>query len=418
MKKVLLLLSVLCVFLSACVSGRAPAATPASSSAPLSTLSPIPPPTNPPPTEAPTATAKPVEFSSSLGVSPEFAATLKAQGINESLNPDGSIRRVVTGWNIDGRIMEENVKIVATGINYQTDEQGNALKDKDGKFVKQDIHNEGYKNGIVTKIDEQGRVLHWNETNKEWVASLPESTDLSNATLYPTGRRDLVIETALLNPDLNKPFSDEAVKNFAGWALYSGYDDATKSSHVFLLPLNNQSIKIPRGKDGNPTFWKEITGDGIVHVSILTQLLNPADQKNVKGNETMFALASAGEWWTLSGQMDFGKLFKIWYIDKNHPGFQDDFFGTTIPFLEIAQRGDWFANHSWGSFPGRPSLDSLLSQPGNDPRQLNFFDRNTNRMLDSIPNLKNSQINLSGSDYYNSIDIGLQKMLVPLSFGG
>ncbi|MBI1794102.1 MAG: hypothetical protein HYR70_07910 [Chloroflexi bacterium] len=369
-----IVLSLAIVFiLSACA---APAPLPAEEGTPTPTLTPTLAPTA---TRESTPTSRPTEivvskFTSTLvGVSPEFARKLDAEGINESLNDDGTIKSVTVGYNPDGTaIVEKDVKIVDAGINFQTDFQGNILKDANGKPISQDIHNLGYVNGIATVVDGQGRVLHWNETGKEWVASLPISTDIEKPTFYPPGRQDLVIETVLLNPELNKPFDKEAVDNFAGWSIFFEYDKATDSSHAQLNPRDYRSVRFALNANGNPAFFT----DG-VNESTLIQLLNPADPKNVKAYETLFALATAGEWWsnttlnpTLSG--NYRALFYDWFIDKNSPNYREDIFGAEkqIPMLELAQKGGWFADHAWGTFPDRPNLDSLFSQPGNDISKL------------------------------------------------
>ena len=88
----------------------------------------------------------------------------------------------------------------------------------------------------------------------------------------------------------------------------------------------------------------------------------------------MFALATAGEWWsnteenpTLPGNTR--ALFADWFMDKDSPNYREDIF-QQLPILDIAQTGDWYADHSWGTFPNRPNLDSLFSQPGNDVSEL------------------------------------------------
>jgi len=205
------------------------------------------------------------------------------------------------------------------------------------------------------------------------------------------------------------------VKNFEGWSINFEYDEATKSSHAYLRPRNNQSIRWALDGNGKLVFFTTTTPDGVVHESILVQLLNPKDPKNPKADETIFVLASAGEWWNEPIRSNFVADY------VTNPGYPP-FWEELSPQIHLAQQGGFFSKlHGWsfGSVSSLPSLDSLLAQPGNDPRVLNFFSSNIDlRMAELNSDLTQIQVDLIGQGYYSTIDIGLQGMLVPLSFTG
>ena len=242
-----------------------------------------------------------------------------------------------------------------------------------------------------------------------------KTDNIENPNSVSWGKVNRAIEAVLLNPDLNKPFPDEAVKNFEGWSINFEYDEASKSSHAFLRPRNNQSIRWALDGNGKPVFFTTITPDGVVHESILVQLLNPKDPKNPKADETIFVLASAGEWWNEPIRSNFVADY------VTNPGYPP-FWEELSPQIHLAQQGGFFSKlHGWsfGSVSSLPSLDSLLAQPGNDPRVLNFFSSNIDlRMAELNSDLTQIQVDLIGQGYYSTIDIGLQGMLVPLSFTG
>lgn len=410
MKKILLLSSVLFILITACGSADAslpatPATTPTPSPAPSST---------PSPTE--TATSAPAKFTSTLvGVSEDFAKKLGEQGINESLNEDGTIKSVTVGYNPDGTdIVEEDVKIVASGINFQTDFQGNILKDANGKPISQDIHNLGYVNGIATVVDGQGRVLHWNETGKEWVASLSVNTDRASGSFYPPGRQDLILETILLNPELNKVFADDsdAVINFAGYSIFFEYNKATDSSHAQLQPRNLNQIEIVRGPDGNPLIWKTIK-EGIVSKSLSLRFLNPADSKKVSGKETIILTGDPG---VLIGNDengrhgDYGALLENFFLPE--AGGWDG----VLPLIQLASRGNYFEKVGVPPFGPVSSLDSLFSQPGNDPGELPLFAYPINDAYNRVGLGKDNPIMAWGFGETESLPSEMQKILFALSF--
>jgi len=361
---------------------------------------------------APTATATeipaspspaPAELSATLGLSPEFSAKLKNEGFDSAVTQEAdgswSATKVVYGFNPDGTpIFENNVKVAS--------------------FEDAPVHNAQYPNGILKAVDSQGKAIYWSEIERSWMRPMEMKTDnivnpnyIENPNSVSWGKVNRAIEAVLLNPDLNKPFPDEAVKNFEGWSINFEYDEATKSSHAYLRPRNNQSIRWALDGNGKLVFFTTTTPDGVVHESILVQLLNPKDPKNPKADETIFVLASAGEWWSDPNQRSD---FKDVYLGDNN-GLLD-----AVPRIELSQRNGYFATNNWfGPFQSRPSLDSLLAQPGNDPRVLNFFSSNIDlRMAELNSDLTQIQVDLIGQGYYSTIDIGLQGMLVPLSFTG
>ncbi len=282
---------------------------------------------------------------------------------------DGAIKYLTVGYNPDGTpIIETRVKITAAGVNLQTDFEGNILKDANGNPISQDIHNIGRPDGMATVVDDQNRVLHWNETGKEWVASLPISTDIANPTYYPPRRQDLVLETILLNPDLNKVFSkdSDAVINYAGYSLNAEYNEVTDSSRAQLQPRNLNQIEIVLGPDGNPVFWITVK-DGIVSESLSLRLLNPPDPKNISGRETMYLTGDPG---VLIGQNDnaphenFRELLKTFFLPK--AGGWDG----VLPVIALASENNYFERAGVAPFGSVPNIDSLFSQPGNDPGKL------------------------------------------------
>ena len=355
---------------------------------------------------APTATATeipaspspaPAELSATLGLSPEFSAKLKNEGFDSAVTQEAdgswSATKVIYGFNPDGTpIFENNVKVAS--------------------FEDAPVHNAQYPNGILKAVDSQGKAIYWSEIEKSWMRPMEMKTDnIEEPNSFGWDKENRVIEAVLLNPDLNQPFPDEAVKNFEGWSINFEYDEATKSSQAYLRPRNNQSIRWAIDGNGKPVFFTTTTPDGVVHESILVQLLNPKDPKNPKADETIFVLASAGEWWSDPNQRSD---FKDVYLGGNN-GLLD-----AVPRIELSQRNGYFATNNWfGPFQSRPSLDSLLAQPGNDPRVLNFFSSNIDlRMAELNSDLTQIQVDLIGQGYYSTIDIGLQGMLVPLSFTG
>ena len=362
---------------------------------------------------APTATATeipaspspaPAELSATLGLSPEFSAKLKNEGFDSAVTQEAdgswSATKVIYGFNPDGTpIFENNVKVAS--------------------FEDAPVHNAQYPNGILKAVDSQGKAIYWSEIEKSWMRPMEMKTDnIENPNSVSWGKVNRAIEAVLLNPDLNKPFPDEAVKNFEGWSINFEYDEASKSSHAYLRPRNNQSIRWALDGNGKPVFFTTTTPDGVVHESILVQLLNPKDPKNPKADETIFVLASAGEWWS---NVKFKEDFIAGYLTGDNPEFNN-----LLPQVGLASI-NWFAHNSWGDpndpsrffFGLRPSLDSLLAQPGNDPKVLNLFNHNIKPRMDELnsSNLQ-IQIDLIGQDYFFPIDIGLQKMLLPLSFTG
>jgi hypothetical protein len=343
-------------------------------------------------TPSPKPTPMPVTvFSDSLGLNADFSAQLKQEGINSAISGEKgnwTISQVISGWNSDGTpIIEQNTKIVS--------------------FSDSDVHNAGYANGILTGVDSQGKTVFWSEEEKAFVRPLGISENIESPNFYPWDKQYLAIESALLNPALNASFSDEEVKNYKGITIASQFDKNTQTSHSFLVPLDNQSIRWALDENGKPVWFTTTAPDGTVYESILTQLLNPVDPSHPKANETEFALASAGEWFNGTSRTDFEKTQ---INSSTNPSFWQD----GLPRIELAENGGWFANDQWGSLGHRPSLDSLLGQPGNNLNGIKLGDYGFN-----IQNVLGS-LNDSNEQYvfmatHNNL-IYFQKLLFVLSF--
>jgi hypothetical protein len=331
-------------------------------------------------------------FSDSLGLTPNFSANLKTEGINSVVtgeNGNWTISQVISGWNSDGTpIIEQNTKIIS--------------------FLDSDVHNAGYANGILTGVDSQGKTVYWSEEKKAFVRPLEISENIESPTFYPWGKQYLAIESALLNPALNAPFSDEAVKNYKGWNVAYEADQKTQSKHAFLVPLDSGSISWALDENGKPVYFTTTALDGTVYESILSQLLNPTDPAHPKANETEFVLASAGEWFNGTSRTDFEKT----QINSlTYPPFWQD----GLPRIELAEKGGWFANDQWGSLGHRPSLDSLLSQPENSLNKLGVLGNNIKAGLDTV---NTTAIAMEASKYPDIMKmfIEFQKMFLALTF--
>jgi hypothetical protein len=341
-------------------------------------------------------------------VTPDFSAKLKSEGINSTITGEKgnwTITQVLSGWNQDGTPnYEKNVNVASFSANASA------------------IHNISYPDGILTGTDSQGKiVVFWSEEEKAWVRPLEISKDIEKPTFYPWGKQYIAIESALLNPALNAPFSDDAVKNFAGWSIDFEYDGKTDSSQAYLRPRNNQSIRWALDETGMPVWFTTTTPDGKVYESALTQLLNPDDPAHPKADETIFTLASAGEWLNNFPIVyaDYRELFNSMYLQdglKNDPTV-GILYKKLLPQIILAQRGNWNLNHPWGSFPGRPSLDSLLSQPGNSLDKLGALGHNINVRMDQMgPSQKVFEITISNFPELLKELINIQNTEWPLSF--
>jgi len=371
---------------------------------------------------APTATATeipaspspaPAELSATLGLSPEFSAKLKNEGFDSAVTQEAdgswSATKVISGFNPDGTpIFENNVKVAS--------------------FEDAPVHNAQYPNGILKAVDSQGKAIYWSEIEKSWMQPMEMKTDntknpnyIENPNSVSWGKVNRAIEAVLLNPDLNKPFPDEAVKNFEGWSINFEYDEATKSSHAYLRPRNNQSIRWALDGNGKLVFFTTTTPDGVVHESILVQLLNPKDPKNPKADETIFVLASAGEWWNEPIRSNFVADY------VTNPGYPP-FWEELSPQIHLAQQGGFFSKlHGWsfGSVSSLPSLDSLLAQPGNDPGQLaqiksilgHFSELGSKKEgRQQVLEYGIAHLDLEGKIVWETLRYELQSILLPLSF--
>jgi hypothetical protein len=350
----------------------------------------------------PTETPTPQDILAPLHLPPDFSAQLKSEGITETLSgAEGNwqISQVISGWNQDGTpVLENDIQIVSLQVAA--------------------VHNEGYPNGILTGTDADGKTIFWSEEEKAWVRPLEFSTDIEKPTAYPWGKQYLAVESALLDPDLNKPFSQEAVDNFQGWSINFEYDPKTDSSHAYLRSrdMTVGSARWALDKNGQPVWFTTTAPDGTVYQSILIQLLNPKDAAHPKADETMFVLATAGEWWRNIGSDTYRNFFKrLYLVDSN-------IFEGSSPSIILAVKNGDFAKHPWGSFPPRSSLDSLLSLPENDPTKL--LDRDE-FLIGRIINQRIQELNqdnkitetpLIGDGYYFQLDNKIQQLLLPLSF--
>jgi hypothetical protein len=143
-------------------------------------------------------------------------------------------------------------------------------------------------------------------------------------------------------------------------------------------------------------------------------LLNPKDAAHPKADETMFVLATAGEYWQVDntyygGVEDVRRVFKGLYQDMT------DFTRDLLPQIILAQKNGWFGNHKWDKFPPRPSLDSLLSLPENDPGKLSLFAYPISEAEKAGWGKNNPILEWKFGDN-EALPPELQKILLPLSF--
>jgi hypothetical protein len=98
-----------------------------------------------------------------------------------------------------------------------------------------------------------------------------------------------------------------------------------------------------------------------------------------------------------------------------------DFLKTTLPLIELAQRDGYFSKVPFLFL--RPSLDSLLAQPGNDPGQLNIPGGPVgytllNRINAGFERMKETNNNNVEIINTTGLPPEIQKLLLPLSFSG
>jgi hypothetical protein len=261
-------------------------------------------------------------------------------------------------------------------------------------------------------VDSQGKAIYWSERENSWMRPMEIKTDnIENPNSFSWGKINRAIEAALLNPDLNKPFPDEAVKNFKPW-IFLPQKGENNTAHAFLAPGHPSAIRWALDGNGKPVFFTTTTPDGVVHESILVQLLNPKDPKNPKADETIFALADSGMWGT--PEQGYPGNFRNGFIQEFMKN--QDFLKTTLPLIELAQRGGYFSKVPFLFL--RPTLDSLLAQPGNNFDVLSVLGYDTQSILQgvidgTIPS--NSPFGLDKSVLIQKL-LEIQNKLLPLSF--
>jgi hypothetical protein len=293
-----------------------------------------------------------------------FTATYYSASENE----DGTWKDTSTTQNIviDLKNLPKNPDLI---IKQQLDENGNPIsfqeKLKTPGFHLLETKNPAFeKTGILTLtyLDENGapQTIFYNPE----LGFLPKteiSTDIDHPTFLPWeaihSRFPPHVQLLILD-GYDQPFVYPEGEKFEGWRIQFIYDQKTQSKMAFLRPTNGHSQAWVLNEQQQPVWFVTYAPDGSRHQMSVVRIHNPKDPGQPAADETMFLLASWGEWMN-KRPLNYRNGFKHTYLNMQERP-QDYYFTHFVPYVVIATENGYLEKSPWGNFPGRPSLDSLL----------------------------------------------------------
>jgi hypothetical protein len=294
-------------------------------------------------------------------------------------NPDGTWKDTSTTQDIiiDLKNLPKNPDLI---IKQQLDENGNPIssqeKLKTPGFHLLETKNPAFeKTGILTLtyLDENGapQTIFYNPE----LGFLPKteiSTDIDHPTFLPWeaihSRFPPHVQLLILD-GYDQPFVYPEGEKFEGWRIQFIYDQKTQSKMALLRPTNGHSQAWVLNEQQQPVWFVTYAPDGSRHQMSVVRIHNPKDPGQPAADETMFLLASWGEWMA-QRPFNYRAYFKHMYLENP----DDSYFATIAPRIVIATENGYFEKNSWGNLPARPFLDSLLGMEGNDVMGLGGHD--------------------------------------------
>jgi hypothetical protein len=291
-----------------------------------------------------------------------------------SENPDGTWKDTSTQSEIviDLKNLPKNPDLI---IQQQLDENGNPIpfqeKLKTPGFHLLETKNPAFeKTGILTLtyLDENGapQTIFYNPE----LGFLPKteiSTDIDHPTFLPWeaihSRFPPHVQLLILD-GYDQPFVYPEGEKFEGWRIQFIYDQKTQSKMAFLRPTNGHSQAWVLNEQQQPVWFVTYAPDGSRHQMSVVRIHNPKDPGQPAADETMFLLASWGEWMN-ERPLNYRNGFKHTYLNMQERP-QDYYFTHFVPYIVIGTENGYLEKSPWGNFPGRPSLDSLLGIEGRD----------------------------------------------------
>jgi hypothetical protein len=301
-------------------------------------------------------------------------------------NEDGTWKDTSTTQDIiiDLKNLPKNPDLI---IKQQLDENGNPIsfqeKLKTPGFHLLETKNPAFeKTGILTLtyLDESGapQTIFYNPE----LGFLPKteiSTDIDHPTFLPWeaihSRFPPHVQLLILD-GYDQPFVYPEGEKFEGWRIQFIYDQKTQSKMAFLRPTNGHSQAWVLNEQQQPVWFVTYAPDGSRHQMSVVRIHNPKDPAQPAADETMFLLASWGEWMN-KRPLNYRNGFKHTYLNMQERP-QDYYFTHFVPYVVIATENGYLEKSPWGNFPGRPSLDSLLGMEGNDVRKMEKIPGTTN----------------------------------------
>ncbi len=171
----------------------------------------------------------------------------------------------------------------------------------------------------------------------------------------------------LIAQGYDKPFSQEALKNFPTWAIQFHYHPENATKDAVLWPRSGKTAEYFRylqdqNKDVVWFFVTDEQGNSFFTLPFLT--LNPKDPKAPQADETMFIFGALG---TITNQEQFERFKGIFLV--NHTSELKRVVLERQPLIYLAQEGVFFEKNPPGIYSGlfnRSPLDQLLGREGND----------------------------------------------------
>jgi hypothetical protein len=351
-----------------------------------------------------------------------FTATYYSASENE----DGTWKDTSTTQNIvvDLKNFPENPDLI---IQQQLDENGNPIsfqeKLKTPGFHLLETKNPAFeKTGILTLtyLDESGapQTIFYNPE----LGFLPKteiSTDIDHPTFLPWeaihSRFPPHVQLLILD-GYDQPFVYPEGEKFEGWRIQFIYDQKTQSKMAFLRPTNGHSQAWVLNEQQQPVWFVTYAPDGSRHQMSVVRIHNPKDPAQPAADETMFLLASWGEWMN-KRPLNYRNGFKHTYLNMQERP-QDYYFTHFVPYVVIATENGYLEKSPWGNFPGRPSLDSLLGMEGNDVRKMEKIPGTTNLKVNvdnGLLNLSETQNLLETQAFNTPIPFTLQQFVLVIS---